>query len=84
MKYENISDFIKNHLRHKQHWNKKNISMQDAKWQELEDDTYLGGIEYAKGSRFKVFETQNFGWIVFEPDTKTPDGNVPGRRIHKW
>jgi hypothetical protein len=79
-----LHDFIRMHLRFGKHWNKKNIGIGDAKWQELKEDTWLGGYEYAKGSQFKVFETTNFGWVVFRPDTKTPTGQIPGRKILKW
>jgi hypothetical protein len=84
MEYKSIEQFIKEHLRYKQHWNKKQISMQDAHWQELKNDTHVGGIDYAKGSIFKVFETRNFGWIVFRRESLTPAGNTPGKFIHKW
>lgn len=84
MQYFTVEEFIKKHLRFKQHWKKKVISMQDAEFQRLEADSHIGGIEYAEGSIFKVFETSNFGWVVFKRTSLTPDGNVPGRFIHKW
>ena len=84
MNYNGIEHFIKTHLRYKQHWKKKIILMSDAVWQTSEDDTSLGNCSYAKGSQFKVFETQNFGWVVFAPGTKTPSGDEPNRCIHKW
>jgi len=84
MNFINLDSFFKKHLRFKQHWNKKIISMSDAIWQELEKDTWLNGCEYAKGSQFKCFETTNFGWIVFAPNTLTSNGNVPGKRIIKY
>jgi hypothetical protein len=85
MKFYNVDEFIKAHIHFKQHWNKKLIGMKDAFWQTLEDDSYIGGCEYAKSSPFKVFETTNFGWIVFDSQkTKTPDGNIPGKMIWKW
>lgn len=84
MKYPGIEDFIKQHLRFQQHWNKKVISMTDAKWQVLEEDTMISNISFGVGSMFKVFETRNFGWIVFHSDARTPCGDVPGRRIFKW
>ena len=77
-------EFIKRHLRFGQHWNKKSIKLEDAKFQTLENDTYVDGITYAAGSQFKVFETANFGWIVFKADSLTPEGHRPGRFIHKW
>jgi hypothetical protein len=84
MEFTNMEQFFKQHLRFKQHWNKKVISMHDAVWQTLTANTWIDGCEYAAGSQFKVFETTNFGWIVFGPETKTPDGNTPGKRIIKW
>lgn len=84
MTYPNMETFFKQHLHYKQHWNKRNISMNDAAWQSLTEDTWLAGCEYAKGSRFKVFETPNFGWIVFDQDARTPNGNIPDKRIIKW
>jgi len=58
--------------------------MTDAVWQPLAENTWLNGCEYAAGSQFKCFETTNFGWIVFAPETLTPCGNIPGKRIIKW
>lgn len=84
MEYYTVEQFIKKHLKYKQHWNKKIISLKDAKPQFLENDTHIGGIDYAKGSEFKVFETTNFGWVTFHRDTKTPDGHIPGKLIQKW
>lgn len=83
-KYMNLDDFIKSHIRFGQHWNKKIVLIEDAKWQTLTENTYLNGITYAAGSPFKVFETQDFGWVVFGPDTRTADGNIPFRRILKY
>lgn len=79
-----LERFIKEHIRYQQHWNTKVVDMRRAKWQELSEDIWMDGSSYAKGSKFKVFETQNFGWIVFDKDTKTVEGNVPNRRILKF
>ena len=83
MDYPSFEMFFKQHLRYKQHWNKK-VSIKDAVWQPLSSDTHLDGCDYAAGSTFKVFETSNFGWIVFAPDTLTPKGNRPGKCIIRW
>jgi hypothetical protein len=74
--------FVKEHIRYKQHWNKK-VGMTDALWQPLSEDTWINGIMYAAGSEFKVFETRNFGWIVFKPGTLDGHGNLVSRRIVK-
>ena len=79
-----LEQFFKEHLRVKQHWNKRVIDLTNAVWQTLAADIWLDGCEYAKGSQFKVFETRNFGWIVFDKATRTPDGNVPGKHIIKY
>ena len=79
-----LEQFFKLHLRYKQHWNKKVITSSDAVWQPLTENTWLDGCSYAKGSLFKCFETTNFGWIVFDPNTLTPDGLYPGKRIIKY
>jgi hypothetical protein len=79
-----IEAFIKKHIRYQQHWNKKLIDRASAKWQELEEDTFLDNCVYSRGSKFKVFETTNFGWIVFSTETRTPEGNTPNKRIIKW
>ena len=84
MTYPSLEQFFKQHLRFRQHWNKKQIRMEDAVWQTLDSDTFLDGIEYAKGSEFKIFETTNFGFIVFGPESKTPSGDIPGKRIIKY
>jgi|HubBroStandDraft_2_1064218.scaffolds.fasta_scaffold271064_3 hypothetical protein len=57
--------------------------LETAKWRGLPEDTNIEGISFPKGARFKVFETANFGWVVFAP-TKTVEGNEPARRIFKW
>lgn len=83
--FYSVEEFIKKHIRNGQHWNTKLVDMKRAKWQTLAEHTHIGGIDYAAGSSFKVFETTNFGWIVFRgADTLTPDGNIPGKFIHKW
>jgi hypothetical protein len=82
--FKSTDEFIKLHIRTGQHWNKKVITMSDAKWQTLARDTYIDGITFAAGSKFKVFETSNFGWIVFGPESLTPSGNTPSRRIFKY
>lgn len=82
--YPSLDNFIKNHIRFKQHYAKRVIGLRDAHWQELKQPTFIQNIVFASGSLFKVFETSNFGWIVFAPGTLTIDGNEPGRRIFKW
>lgn len=57
--------------------------LEGSTWQTLSDDSEVNGVKYAKGSRYKAFTTRNFGWIVFHPDTKTPQGTTPRRRYHK-
>jgi hypothetical protein len=84
MKYPSINQFIKDHIRYKQHWNKRVISLTDAHWQSLEDDTFIHRWPFAKGSQFKVFESTNFGWLVFHPDTVLTNGSKPIKRIFKW
>jgi hypothetical protein len=84
IKFYGLGDFITKHLRFQQHWNKKVIRLEDAKWQTLENDAHVGEGTYAAGSQFKVFETQNFGWVVFKTDSLTPTGQRPGRFIQKF
>ena len=50
----------------------------------LPADTTFNGYTYAKGSVYTFFETQNFGWVVFQLGSKTPEGHIPGRLIHKF
>lgn len=59
------------------------LSLKDAEWQTLEEDTIFEGIAYAKGSRFKIFETEDFGHVVFSPGTLTPSGEVPAKLLHR-
>lgn len=63
---------------------KKLMYLSNAQWQTLKQDTMIEGIKFSVGSRYKVFETKNFGWIVFDSKSVTPDGNIPGRRIFKF
>jgi hypothetical protein len=81
MKYIDSLQFVKENIRYKQHWNKK--QMLDAIWQPLTENTFIGNTSYAAGSQFKVFETRNFGWIVFAPGTKDCHGNPIIHRIIK-
>jgi len=61
---------------------KRNI--RTAQWQQLTEDIWFDGYEYAAGSEFKVFETQDFGFVCFKPGSLTPQGHRPGRLIHKY
>lgn len=64
---------------------RRRIDRENADWRTLDKDTNFNGYEYAKGSRFKAFETENFGFVVFERSTsKTPDGKIPGKFIHRF
>ena len=81
--YPDLMTFVADHIRYKQHWNKRVISLTDAVWQTLDNHTFIDHWTFAVGSQFKVFETSNFGWIVFGPDTRLMDGSKPIRRIFK-
>jgi len=59
-------------------------TLTNAKWQVLNEDTNFEGISYAKGSRFKVWEGSDFGYVGFAPESKTPEGNTPGKFLHKF
>jgi len=59
-------------------------SMEKAQWETLEYDTLVDGIPFAAGSRFKRFETLNFGYVVFDREARTPEGWIPGRRVFRW
>lgn len=52
-------------------------------WRELTEDTFVGQFHFAKGSKYKAFETQNFGWIFFAPSARLVGGFTPARRIFK-
>ena len=59
-------------------------SMKQAQMQTLKEDTKVEGVEFAKGSQYKVFETKNFGWLVFHSSSKTPSGGTPSRIIFQY
>ena len=63
---------------------RRKYDLKNAQWQTLKEDTHFNGYEYAKGSHFKAIETTNFGFVVFRQDSFTPDGNVPGKFIHRY
>jgi len=84
MNFISVDDFIRKHLKTKQHWNKKTIGLKDAIWQKLDEPTHIENCAFAAGSTFKVFETTNFGWIVFDKNTRTVSGNIPVKRIFRW
>lgn len=90
MEYMTGTEFCDKFMRNGHHWNKKTIKMTDAKWQVLPFDVCIfcensgsSGKSFVKGSKFKVFETPNFGWIVFHPGTKDGFGNEVSKRILK-
>jgi len=62
----------------------KKRNLDNAKWVELEEDTWFDGIEYAKGSFYKIWETEDFGWVYFRRDSKTPKGETPGKFWHRF
>lgn len=55
-----------------------------SEWRTLEQHTWFNGYEYAAGSRWRAFETENFGHVVFAPGTVTPNGGIPGRHSHRY
>jgi hypothetical protein len=62
---------------------RRRLGSEFAEWRTLDKDTFFNGYEYAAGSQFKVFESQDAGWVVFKRDSVTPNGNTPGRFIHR-
>ena len=84
MNYISLDDFFNRYLRTEQHWNKKRILLSDAVWQELKEDTFLFGMEIPKGSVFKCFETTNFGYVAFAPDTVNCQGVKLHKRIYRY
>ena len=58
--------------------------LEAQKWQPINEDCSIEGITFKQGSLYKAFETTNFGWLVFHPDSRTIDGSVPGKRIFRW
>ena len=63
---------------------RKVITLDKSEWHVLQHDTNFEGIDYAKGSMFKFWETEDFGYVSFHPSTKTPEGNRPGKLTHKY
>lgn len=61
----------------------KRRSLEKAIWNTLTEDVWFDGYEYAKGSKYKFWEGKDFGWVIFDKDSKTPHGNIPGKFIHK-
>lgn len=84
MNYMSLDQFFEKYLRTGQHWNKKKITLTDAIWQLLAEDTFLFGKEIPKGSRFKCCETDNFGYIIFAPEVVDCDGVKLDKRIYKY
>lgn len=82
MKHKSVGDFFpqQNIISHKP----RKLVQMPQNWSVLAEDTAIDGISFAAGSQYKAFETKNFGWVVFHPDSKCPDGNTPGRRIFKF
>ena len=55
-----------------------------SEWRVLDNDTWFNGYEYATGSKFRVFESENFGHVVFDQNSKTPNGEIPGKFSHRF
>lgn len=64
--------------------NKRQMKLRTAEWKVLEEDSWFEGYSYAKGSRYKVWEGKDFGYVAFHPTTRTPDGHIPARLWHKY
>jgi hypothetical protein len=63
---------------------RKSITLAKAEWHKLQHDTNFEGINFKAGSLFKFWETQNFGWVCFHPNSLTPDGNKPGKYLFRY
>lgn len=75
IEYKTASDFfprIPNRMRQIQH-------LKNAKWQTLDKPTNMEGYGIPAGAQYKVFETKNFGWVVFAPIE-----GYSGKRIFKY
>lgn len=84
MKYKSVVDFFPHSPYVGRSYRRSTPKMNKAKWQTLSEDTSVDGIPFAAGSEYKVFETSNFGWVVFSSTARTPSGDIPGRRIFKY
>mgnify|MGYP003658279003 CR=1 FL=1 len=64
--------------------NKNRPGIIEAKWQPLVEDIFFEGISWAKGTEYKIWETDNFGYVAFKPGTLTADGMIPNKRIFRF
>jgi len=63
---------------------KRKLGKPFSEWRILDEDTVFDGIPYAKGSKYRVFESENFGHVYFHIDSKCPDGTTPAKHWHKF
>lgn len=51
---------------------------------ELLDNLFVEQWIVPKGTKVKVKETRNFGWLVLPPDCKDMQGHIIPKRIFKY
>ena len=61
----------------------KRVKFGQSKTHTLATATCIGDQHMAAGSRFRAFETADWGWIVFDRDALAINGNKPSHYIHK-
>ena len=64
--------------------NHRKLGSKFSEWRTLEHDTMFDGYKYAAGSRYRAFESRDFGHVIFAPDSKTPEGHTPGKFWNKF
>ena len=77
----NLEQLIKTYGKTK---NGRPAKITNSEWKALPEDIWIEHWKFKAGSMFKAFETTNFGWLVFAPDTKLANGAKPIKRIFKW
>jgi hypothetical protein len=61
----------------------KRRSLKNATWNVVTEDVWFDGYVYAAGSQYKFWEGKDFGYVAFHPSSRTPNGMVPGKFLHK-
>jgi hypothetical protein len=64
--------------------NKSRPGITEAKWKPLVEDIHFERINWTKGTEYKMWETENFGYVAFKPDTLTAKGTIPNKRIFRF
>lgn len=63
---------------------RKLIPITKAQWHRLQHDTNFEGHNFKAGSLFKFWRSEQFGWVAFHPNSRTPDNKKPVKLLFRY